>query len=172
MSRHLLVLTLALLCASLAACGAGSGSATRTVARTAQTAAPSPGCPITIPNGRKPPGERPSLEDHGNGALWTALPPDGKIVAGRPFVLPDGSIRIKFPWWGSRRAGAHLTISGSSIQPRGGLTQAKISEGLTGAPHFWASGVIFPTEGCWRVTGTAGRASLTFVVFVVKAASA
>jgi len=28
--------------------------------------------------------------------------------------------------------------------------------------------VIFPTEGCWKVTGTVGRASLSFVTFVLK----
>jgi hypothetical protein len=26
--------------------------------------------------------------------------------------------------------------------------------------------VTFPTEGCWRVTGTVGHTSLTFVTFV------
>jgi len=29
--------------------------------------------------------------------------------------------------------------------------------------------VIFPTEGCWQVTGRVGRADLTFVTFVIKA---
>jgi hypothetical protein len=100
------------------------------------------------------------------------LPPNGTIVATREFVLADGSMRIKFPWWGSRRVNAHLRISGFSLSRRGQLLRASISPGLTRAPHFWASGIIFPTEGCWRVTGTAGDASLTFVVFVVKAPSA
>jgi hypothetical protein len=130
------------------------------------------GCPVTLPNGRTPPGEPPSPEDHGNGSLWTALPPAGKIVATREFVLVDGSIRIKFPWWGSRRVSTHLRITGLSLDRRGQLVRVHISPGLTRAPHFWASRVIFPTEGCWRVTATAGHASLTFVVFVIKARSA
>jgi hypothetical protein len=157
-------LTLALLCASLAACGGASSGKAGISARTAVAAtAHLAGCPVTIPNGRKPPGEPQSREDHGNGALWTALAPDGQIVATREFVRPDGSMRIKFPWWGSGRAGTDLSITGSSIDPRGGFAHATISPGLTGAPHFWASGIVFPVEGCWRITGTAGGASLTFV---------
>ena len=31
-----------------------------------------------------------------------------------------------------------------------------------------ASGVIFPTEGCWEITGQVGAARLTFVNFVIK----
>jgi hypothetical protein len=32
--------------------------------------------------------------------------------------------------------------------------------------------VIFPTEGCWRITGRAGTGTLTFVTFVIKRAGA
>jgi hypothetical protein len=31
-----------------------------------------------------------------------------------------------------------------------------------------ASGVVFPTEGCWKVTGAVGRGTLSFVTFVTK----
>jgi hypothetical protein len=31
-----------------------------------------------------------------------------------------------------------------------------------------ASGVWFPTEGCWEATGRVGSTSLTFVTFVVE----
>jgi hypothetical protein len=126
------------------------------------------GCPVTVPNGRTPPGEQPSPEDRGSGGLWTVIPSDGRIVAKRAFVLPDGSMRIKFPWWGSRRADAHLRITTSSLHPRGGMARAQISPGRTAAPHFWASAVIFQTEGCWRVTASAGQARLSLVVFVVR----
>jgi hypothetical protein len=165
---------LTVLCAGLMACGGVTSSGRRGTAPgtsllpTARVA----GCPVTLPNGRTPPGERPSPEDHGNGALWTVLPPNGKIDATPPFVRADGSIRIKFPWWGSRRVNDHLKIMGSSLSGPRQKLRASIAPGLTGAPHFWASGIIFPSEGCWRVTGTASHASLTFVVLVVKARSA
>jgi hypothetical protein len=38
-----------------------------------------------------------------------------------------------------------------------------------GPTGFQASGVTFPTEGCWEVTGRVGNASLTFVTLVLKA---
>jgi hypothetical protein len=81
-------------------------------------------------------------------------------------------MRIKFPWWGSRRAGGELRITSTSIDPQGRVAQSGISPGQTGAPHFWASAIVFPAEGCWRITGTAGRASLTFVVSLITAGSA
>lgn len=84
-------------------------------------------------------------------------------------MLSDGSMRIKFPWWGSRRAGANLSVTGTSLDPSARPARAHISPGHTGAPRFWASGVIFPTEGCWRVTARAGRAKLTLTVFLQKA---
>jgi hypothetical protein len=31
------------------------------------------------------------------------------------------------------------------------------------------SGLSFPTEGCWEVTGAVGDAELTFVTLVLKA---
>jgi hypothetical protein len=36
---------------------------------------------------------------------------------------------------------------------------------------FQASGVYFPTEGCWEVTGKVGTTSLTFVTVVIKQAT-
>ena len=48
--------------------------------------------------------------------------------------------------------------------------QSDIPEGYSDA-GFQASGIIFPTEGCWEVTGKAGNASLTFVTLVVKVAA-
>jgi hypothetical protein len=38
-----------------------------------------------------------------------------------------------------------------------------------GTHGFQSSGVYFPTEGCWEVTGTVGGSSLTFVTFVITA---
>jgi len=35
---------------------------------------------------------------------------------------------------------------------------------------FQATYVIFPTEGCWEVTGTVGDAHVTFITKIVKIA--
>jgi len=74
-------------------------------------------------------------------------------------------MEIKFPWW--RAVGGELTIHGLRLdRPAPPLRSDISSYGPTG---FQASGVIFPTEGCWEVTGSAGPTSLTFVVIVVRA---
>jgi hypothetical protein len=130
------------------------------------------GCAVTIPNGNGPPGEASSPNYHGTGALWTALPPDGIDKGGE--VEPDGSISQKYPWWTVGTTG-QLIIKGRRLdtpapplraQTNSGTPESGFNEVADG--RFWASSINFPTEGCWQVTGTVGRASLTFVVFRAK----
>lgn len=127
-------------------------------------------CPTTIPNGRTPPGEHPSPNHHGNGALWTVLWPDG-VVEFRPggpgFILSDGSLSMKFPWW--RGVQGKLSIQGRRLDALAPPLRAEITNGY-GDIGFQATSIIFPTEGCWEITGKVGDASLTFVTRVVKVA--
>lgn len=123
-------------------------------------------CAATIGNGWVPPGERPASTWYGNGKLWTALWPDGTIIATAQFVRPDGSIQMKFPWW--RAASGRLRITGHRIDAPAPPLRAIVPAGYGNGAGFQASSVIFKTEGCWRVTGRVGRAKLTFVTKVVK----
>ena len=127
-------------------------------------------CSVTIANGNNPPGERPSSDHHGNGKLWTVLPPNGIDRGGTPG--PDGSTSQKYPWWTVGTEG-DLTIEGRRLDAPGSPLRAGINSGVpdTGfaevrGSHFWSSGISFPTEGCWQVTGRVGATSLTFVVFM------
>jgi hypothetical protein len=124
-------------------------------------------CPVTIPAGKAPPGERLRHDFHENGALWTALPLDGTIVTER---RSDGAFRDKFMWWAVGVTG-RLTIRGERLDARAPPPWAQISsgwpEGFRGSA-FWASIVLFPTEGCWKVTGRVRDVSLSFVVNVVE----
>jgi hypothetical protein len=132
-------------------------------------------CPVTHPNGNGPPGERPSKTYHGNDVLWTVLSRNGVIVAGPDFVRPDGSIRWKFPWWAEvGNLAGDLTIRGRNLhaaapplRPR--INRGSPESGFSGS-DFWASEIVFPSEGCWEVTGEVRytQASLTFTTFVVK----
>ena len=45
--------------------------------------------------------------------------------------------------------------------------EASIPDGY-GNTGFQATGLSFPTPGCWEVTGRVGEASLTFVTWVVS----
>ena len=127
-------------------------------------------CVVTPPNGRHNSDETPSCPgrvvpngftgNHGNGKLWVGLPTDRKLL-----ITPekDGSLGWKFPWW--RGVCGRLTITGRRLDAPAGPLRASIPEGY-GETGFQASGVYFPTEGCWEITGRAGDAELTFVVEV------
>ena len=126
----------------------------------------SSGCPVTPPNHRIPPsqGDNPGAEQspyYGNGRLWTALYPEG--VRERP--ERDGSIEQKFPWW--RGVRGRLTITGRRLDGRAPTLRARIPDGY-GPTGFQATAIMFPAEGCWSVTGKAGKASLSFVTLVLK----
>jgi hypothetical protein len=126
-------------------------------------------CPVTVANGSVPPGEGPSgdvPQYHGNGALWTALPAFGVVVARPDEVGKKGDVDMKFGWW--RGVKGRLTISGHRLDGAAGPVKAEIPGGYT-ATGFQATGIDFPTEGCWEVTGSVGTSHLTFVVIVVKA---
>ena len=126
------------------------------------------GCSPTVPNGQTPPGERPSADHHGNGALWTALWTDGTVVfrpGGPGFVLTDGALQMKFPWWLGVRGS--LTINGRRLDAPAPPLRTRLPSGY-GDSGFHATSLIFPTPGCWEVTGRVGEVSLTFVVVVVK----
>jgi hypothetical protein len=138
------------------ACSGSDGG--ETAAATAGDAA----CAATEPNGEGPPGEPASDRHHGNGRLWTILYYPTLVVTSRN-RRPDGSIEEKFPWW--RGVSGQLTIGGSGVGGSEGRVRGDIPPGY-GDIGFQATSIIFPREGCWRVTGRAGSASLTFVVDV------
>jgi len=102
---------------------------------------------------------------YGNGSLWVGgLWPHGVVIITPDDVNPDGRLSMKFGWY--RLTSGFLTITGRRLDapapPASGLASGY---GLTG---FNASGVNFPTGGCWQVTGRVSRVTLTFVTFVIK----
>jgi hypothetical protein len=124
-------------------------------------------CPITQPNGSAPPGEAPSDMYLGNDLLWTVLWPDGKIIMTEAHNRkPDGSLSMKWGWW--RGLTGPLSIEGRRLDAEATPLRADIPDGY-GETGFQVSALIFPTTGCWEVTGRVGEASLTFVTEVVMA---
>jgi hypothetical protein len=101
---------------------------------------------------------------YGNGKLWVTLNRHGVIVPSGDMVSPDGSISWKLPWW--RMAGGDLTITGRRLDAPAPPLTSRVPGGY-GNIGFQASGVTFPTGGCWQVTGSAAHTSLTFVTLVI-----
>jgi hypothetical protein len=124
--------------------------------------------PVTRPNGQAPPGETPKTAHHGNGTIWTTLWPEGTVVfepdgPGQRSDL-DGSLSMKWPWWREAN-GEPLRIEGRRLDAKAPPLGASIPDGYF---DFQATSLIFPTPGCWEVTGRAGEASLIFVTRVVS----
>lgn len=161
---------------AVASCGGHGGSTKR--AQGSQAARAEFRCAATLPNGQAPPGESSSPLDFGNGRLWTVLPIDGRLVVttSRPSrpgtvfgqVNRDGSIAVKFAWWGARSAGRHLRITGMRLDGQANPLRATVAPGLTRAPRFWATRITFTTQGCWQVTATAGGEKLMFAISVMR----
>jgi hypothetical protein len=124
-------------------------------------------CPVTLAN-RYPlsPGASGGTfvgadDTYGNRALWVGVWPSG-VVVWKPKL--DGSIRMKFPWW--REATGRLRIEGRRTDGSGPPLSARVPDGY-GERGFQPTGIHFPTQGCWEVTGRVGDASLTYVTLVL-----
>ncbi len=127
-------------------------------------------CPVSQPM----PFLHPPLGVGGNYAnhqrtLYTSIPYGGKVVffpGGSGFMGPDGSLSTKWPW---ERVGitGTLQIQGRRLDAPAPPLRAHIPYGY-GDTSFQSSALIFPTEGCWEVTGRVGEHSLTFIVLVVR----
>jgi hypothetical protein len=132
----------------------------------AQTTAAGDGpCNVTIPGGitQIEPGFYGTKELAFAGA-WR----DGTIVfkpGGAGFVLPDGSLSMKFGW--QRGVRGALRIDGRRLDATAPPLRAHIPNAY-GDIGFQATALIFPTPGCWEVTGRVGNASVTFITKVVK----
>jgi hypothetical protein len=130
-------------------------------------------CDVTVASARtRPPSPVPRSFDYGNVSIAVALAaPSGRLVAGRlssggrrATINADGSIDAKYGWW---RAGeGAITITGRRLDAPAGPLRAYVPDGY--GRGFQATGLTFPTTGCWRVMGRFERARLTFTVLVSK----
>lgn len=129
-------------------------------------------CRVTVPNGIVAGGQPTQADSYGNQGLSTfGLWRGGTIVfkpGGPGFVTTSGALGMKFPWW--RGVSGRLRIEGKRLDAPSAPLRAEVPDGY-GNYGFQATYIIFPTPGCWQVTGHVGVASLTFVTRVVKIAN-
>lgn len=134
---------------------------------------PKPLCPVSRPT-TDVPSELPETSEpmyYGHDGLWTMLWRQGRVIfepGGPGFVLPDGSLGMKWGW--IPFVPGDLTIEGRRLDRSAPPLQSEIS-GLATTDEgidFFPTYLIFPTAGCWEVTGRIGETSLTFVTLVVK----
>jgi hypothetical protein len=125
-------------------------------------------CPVTRPNGSRPPGQPRSVNWYGNGLLWAGVERDGTYAVPQDRVGADGSIGNKLLWV-TTPPWERPTISGERID--GDAPPLQVIRVNTGSfseavnpSHM--SPVGFPIAGCWRVTARLGDVSLVYVVRV------
>jgi hypothetical protein len=141
-------------------------------------------CPVTLPNGKKPSVESNQSAGFNTGnaesTLFIIPWPEGKIIfrpGGPGEIAANGSLAMKWPWYRQTIKG-QLIIEGQRLDAPAppldaivgscyGKNTATPSCGY-GDTGFTASTLIFPTEGCWEVTGKVGSHRLTFVTLAVK----
>jgi hypothetical protein len=150
-----------------------SHSVPATITTTAGTAVARPGprgCPVTLP--RSGPSSIPKESffgwesSYGDGRLAVGgLWPNGVIKAGPEFVEKDGSVGMKFGWW--HGIPGKLDITGRRLDGSARYLRADIPDGY-GETGFQATGLYFPTEGCWEVTGRVDTTHRTFITYVIK----
>lgn len=122
-------------------------------------------CNPTLPNDSTPPGEQPSSGYYGNGSIWTALWPDGIVIADPDQIDPSGAIHMKFPWWRDQSISGKVEIEGRRLDASAPPLNSDVPQGY-GLTGFQASTLIFATPGCWQVEAHVGSATLQFVTLV------
>jgi hypothetical protein len=106
---------------------------------------------------------------YGNDSLAAVLPENGTFVfkpGGPGFVDTDGALGIKVGW-DARKRGT-LLVKGRRLDGAAGPARAYIPHSYDDHVGGMSLLLVFPTPGCWEVTGTVAGASLTFVVDVQK----
>jgi hypothetical protein len=149
--------------------GSGSGRAHRADAGVAGRSLAVPmdeglpgGCPVTREGWRPPPQLR-------EGRLWVAFGPTGGIYRVPPEnVAPDGSLGVKIAWQRGPGVRGRVSVEARRLDDRAPPVRRRISARGYGLTGLQASGIAFPTDGCWMVTASAGGASLTSVLLVLK----
>ena len=140
---------------------------------------------VTVPNGHSPAkanAPRAPMNDtdamrsawnHGNGALWVNLAPNGVLTIAAPAQTDDESVaaikgysRLKFGWW--RGVAGKFTIEGRRLDGAAPPLRYRIQEDAYGAFGFIPSSLYFPSEGYWEITGHLDNQRLTVVVRVTK----
>lgn len=94
----------------------------------------------------------PNMFWYGNEGLWVVLPVDGVMWS------------RKVMWW--RTIPGQLSIEGKRLDAPSPPLEASIPAGY-GDIGFQASGVVFPTTGCWEIIGKITDKELHFVVMVI-----
>lgn len=126
-------------------------------------------CPVTLPNGNRPPRQPGGAGWYGNGLLWAELSQDGVYSVSADRVAADGSIGNKLLWV-TTPPWQKPAISGERLDaPSPPLRVSGVNTGSFSGDYdpSYMTPVSFRAAGCWRVRARVGDVSLVYVVRVV-----
>ncbi|MDQ3693422.1 MAG: hypothetical protein M3464_07325 [Chloroflexota bacterium] len=121
-------------------------------------------CPVTPPVLADPPEpEQPAgMARDPLGLAWWYISGDGlPWVGAEPYRETGGA---KVLWL--KPIGATLTVTGHPLDAGSPTLTAHVPDGYSG--DYQASGISFPTAGCWEVTARADNSALRFVTYIVE----
>lgn len=141
--------------------GLDSGLASRSLAVPTRPRLPW-GCPVSRSRWRPQPGQD-------EGRLWVAFGPAGGVYrVPAENVAADGSLGVEIGWQRGPGLRGPVSVQARRLDERAPPVRRRIRAGGYGLTGLQASGIAFPTHGCWRVTASAGRAYITFVMVLLK----
>jgi hypothetical protein len=164
MSRHIMFLIASIFLGVLASWPGHAAQKSTTLHLTTMAS-----CPVTLPR------ESPLREFRGSNVYWNhelfvaGLPQDGTMVF-RPRYIVGGILAQKFGWYRGPGLRGKLTITGRRLDARAPALRVDIGDISDNGEGFAPSELIFPTEGCWEVTGKVNKTSVIFVLRVVRSA--
>jgi len=103
-----------------------------------------------------------------NESLKVLLWPEGIVVfepGGPGFIDENGSLGMKWPW--IKKEVGDLVVSGHRLDDTAPPAESFMSDSYAYV-GFMPSYLVFPTPGCWEITGTLNESKLVFVVLVEK----
>lgn len=130
-------------------------------------------CDVTLPNGLAP-ADAPEIDtgdwqgsDSDRPSLWL-MNLSEQIITPSPFFEPrdEGGYSMKTPFWRGEGSG-QITLSGERLDEESAYTpHIDAAWDSYEIPGFIATGIWYPTEGCWELTATDGNDTLTWTVLV------
>lgn len=123
-------------------------------------------CLVTEPTWLKPPDDSAVSNEPAFGHYFAN--DDQSILASAWWVdqpgypLLAGEAGLKMGWF--RPAGATLAITGQRLDGEAPPLEAHVP--CCYPTRFQATGIVFPTAGCWQITAKAAESELVFVVAV------
>ena len=145
---------------SILACSPETDAPAVSPAPAEQPAARPEDCPLTAPVSWRP-SDAPGRDPLPHGPYFRS--PDGRIATSAQPHWHTGGMKVLW----LKPVGSRLEVSGRRLEGPAPPLRAEVPQGYPG--DYQASGVFFPTSGCWEVEARADGSILQFVVYVLPA---